>query len=205
MQMCPRCMCPCCMYQWWFYPWYMYPWCCCHNFSKSHEYSIYFQYPGKEYSPRTTATNQPTFSLIHFSGCGHNMFRVQNGPFFGPKVWVVGYKLQPYWTTWELGWRSDWELKVNVVEHTGNQRQVTGVRVGLVIDSGSVLAPCILLWPDSKANIFAQSIPPFCNSFINKNTNNARIANAVQVTICLIVFTSVYMRLLVLLVSTSVY
>ena len=59
-------------------------------------YVIYFQYPGKEYSPRTTATNQPTFSLIHFSGCGHNMFRVQNGPFFGPKVWVVGYKLQPY-------------------------------------------------------------------------------------------------------------
>ena len=142
-------------------------------------YVIYFQYPGKEYSPRTTATNQPTFSLIHFSGCGHNMFRVQNGPFFGPKVWVVGYKLQPYWTTGELGWRSDWELKVNVVEHTGNQHRVTGVRVGLVIDSGSVLAPGILLWPDSKANIIAQSIPPFCISFIDKNTNNAGIANAV--------------------------
>ena len=34
--------------------------------------------------------------------------------------------------------RSDWELKVNVVEHTENQRQVTGVRVGLVISSGRV-------------------------------------------------------------------
>ena len=138
-----------------------------------------FSISWKGIQPRTTDTNQPTFSLIHFSGRGHNMFRVQNGPVFWPKVWVVGYKLQPYWRTGELGWRSDWELKVNVVEHTGNQRQVTGVRVGLVIDSGSVLAPCILLWPDSKANIIAQSIPPFCISFINKNTNNAGIANAV--------------------------
>ena len=99
---------------------------CCHIFSKSHLYVIYFQYPGKEYSPRTTATNQPTFSLIHFSGRGHNMFRVQNGLVFWPKVLVVGYKLQPYWRTGELGWRSDWELKVNVVEHTENQRQVGG-------------------------------------------------------------------------------
>ena len=123
-------------------------------------------------------TNQP-FLWSTFLVVATTCLEYRMGLFFGPKVWVVGYKLQPYWTTGELGWRSDWELKVNVVEHTGNQHRVTGVRVGLVIDSGSVLAPGILLWPDSKANIIAQSIPPFCISFIDKNTNNAGIANAV--------------------------